>query len=112
MDIEQNVVEFSSMSDREQATVLAQFAYELTVLARQTYVPGGEGLVDPEMMRRINELQHRICDAIVARLLGEETRYPDDVIVRMSSDPTGSAVAEATADLFGRILSTRGARQS
>jgi len=49
-------------ADRPQAkgSFLAKAAYELTVRARDTYEPGTRGVSEPERLRAINELMHRL----------------------------------------------------
>lgn len=82
---------FSTLSEHEQALVLARFAHQLTILARDGYEAGTMRLSDPELVRRINEVQHRITDAIAARLSGSTERYSDDALLRIiagsESDP-------------------------
>ncbi len=84
--------------------VLARLAYELTLLARETYPAEGEA--DPTSMRArdINELQHRVTAAVVARLVGDPQRYPDDVLVRMCADPTDNPLALSSGPVLMRFV--------
>ena len=72
---------FSALSDQQQALVLAAYSHDLTILAREGYEPGTERLSNPLLLRRLNEVQHRVAGAIVSRLKGSKERYPDDVLI-------------------------------
>ncbi len=54
---------FSNLSTGEKADFLAQLAIELTIIARgETYEVGTDNLENPQMMRTINEIQHRLLN--------------------------------------------------
>jgi hypothetical protein len=72
---------FSALTEEQQALVLAAYAHELTVLARDGYEAGTERLSDPLLLRRINEVQHRVTAAISSRLKNNKERYPDEVLI-------------------------------
>lgn len=108
MDLGTAIKRFSGMSESQQAIVLARFAYELTVLAREHYGPGPGEVGNRMMLCGINELQHRITAAILARLTGKRERFPDDVLVRMSADPADNPLAKSTGPLFTSILAEMG----
>jgi hypothetical protein len=61
---------------------LAKLAFLLTVLARDTYVVGGAGLVDPVRMRRFNELAHRVSGQLKSKAAGTEG-IPDQEFGKM-----------------------------
>jgi len=82
MDIRLMVDTFSHYSRNEQIELLVTFAHALTVLARDTYEAGAEGLANPARLRRINELQHRVTSFLLG-LLQDGKRYPEDVFLRM-----------------------------
>ena len=89
---------FSALTEHEQALVLAGFAHELTMLAREGYAVGTMQLADPELVRRVNEVQHRVASAILARLSGSTQRYPNDVLLNI--------IAGSGQDVFsGRLRS-------
>ena len=73
---------FSKYSPQEKAEFLLRLAHTLTVLARDTYEVGGDGLTEPSRLRRINELQHRVLSSLIALRKGDRKRYPDEVLVR------------------------------
>ena len=72
---------FSALTEEQQAVVLAAYAHELTILAREGYEAGTEQLSDPLLVRRLNEVQHRVTGAFLSRLMSNEERYPDDVLI-------------------------------
>ncbi len=87
---------FSALTEQQQALVLAAFAFELTILARDGYEAGTEELSDPQLVRRINEVQHRVSIAIVSRLKNDPGRYPDDVLMDIVA---GSGADKLSAQL-------------
>jgi hypothetical protein len=87
---------FSALTEHDQALLLASFSHELTMVAREGYEAGTEHLSDPQLLRRINEIQHRVASAIMARLSDSMQRYPDDVLV--------SIIAGSDTDAFSRRL--------
>jgi hypothetical protein len=76
-----NTTAFSALTAEQQVLVLSAYAFNLTMLAREGYVAGGDGLSDPRLLRRINEVQHRVTSAILSRLKDSAERYPDDVLI-------------------------------
>jgi hypothetical protein len=92
---------FSALPEQQQALVLAAFAFELTILARDGYESGTEELSDPQLVRRINEMQHRVSIAIVSRLKNDTGRYPDDVLMDIV---VGSGADKLSAQLRSSFL--------
>jgi hypothetical protein len=45
--------------------LLARLAFELTIAARGTYVPGSEEIAAPRQLRGYNEIQHRVTSGLV-----------------------------------------------
>jgi len=78
-----NAKAFGSLTEMQQALVLSAYAHELTIDARGGYVAGGDGLTDPQLLRRINEVQHRVAAAILSRLKSCKERYPDEVLINV-----------------------------
>jgi hypothetical protein len=70
----------SSLTDAQLVRFLVRFVYQLSMLARSTYVPGGDGLDDPKLMRLINETIHRATDHADACLAGRTPRRPMDAL--------------------------------
>ncbi|HKS29413.1 MAG TPA: hypothetical protein VJS44_16400 [Pyrinomonadaceae bacterium] len=83
MSIDDAIALFSSYSLEEQREFLTRLIHELTVLARDSYEVGKDGLTNPQRMRRINEVQHRISANLYALLHGGSYRFPDDVLMRI-----------------------------
>jgi hypothetical protein len=102
---------FSSYSPGEKSEFLARLIYELTLIAREGYEAGGEGLNDPQRVRRVNEVQHRLSAFLWALLRGDSKRYPDEVLWRIvleqADDPAlGRQLGEAFARLAAQRLTT------
>ena len=108
MDLDTMIERFSGMGETQQTLVLTRLAYELTVLARETYGAQPGEIANSTMLRGINELQHRITAAIMARLTGKRERFPDDVLVRMCADPVDNPLANSTGPLLTKILAELG----
>jgi len=53
------------------AKFLAALAYCLTVLGRDSYDPAATGVLRPEWLRQVNEMQHRVLAALRDLLTGE-----------------------------------------
>jgi hypothetical protein len=77
------VTAFAVLSRSEQLRVLAEYAHDLTVIARGTYIPQTEDIADPRRLRLLNEVQHRVTDHMRHLIARNLKRYPDDVIVRI-----------------------------
>src|SRR5271163_1630973 len=58
------IARFLQLSPDDRWRWFAKLLFALTMFARNTYVVGGEGLVDPEKMRRFNELTHRAAQQL------------------------------------------------
>jgi len=84
-----NTEAFSALTEQQQVLVLSAYAHDLTMVAREGYVAGGDGLSDPRLLRRINEVQHRVTSAILSRLKGSLERYPDEVLINVSGAGDG-----------------------
>src|SRR5258708_40232268 len=55
-----SVQSFSQMTKDHKTRFLCRLAFELTIVARETYIPQTEELSHPAHLRAINELLHRI----------------------------------------------------
>ena len=64
------IVEYSKWTPRNKLRFLALLSHDLTVRARDTYVPGTLDVSNPAKLRVINELQHSITGRIVDSLAG------------------------------------------
>ena len=83
MNVQHAIEVFDNFSPEEKIDVLVQFAHALTILARDTYEVGTEGLGNPSRLRGINEIQHRVTSFLIALRKNDVKRYPDDVLMRI-----------------------------
>jgi hypothetical protein len=86
MDVCQAIDTFSHYSLQEKIDFLIRLTHALTILARDTYEVGGEGLTQPSRLRRMNEVQHWVTSCLVALWQQDTKRYPDAVFVRLILD--------------------------
>ena len=63
---------FLSLTAEQQARELARWAHAATVDARDTYIPGTEGVADPARLRRFNEIQHQIAGQLLSATEGRK----------------------------------------
>jgi hypothetical protein len=75
------VQSFTQMTKDDKTRFLCRLAFELTIVARDTYIPQTEDLSHPAHLRAINELQHRMLGYLSALTIDDPGRYPDDVII-------------------------------
>ena len=83
MTPEEAIAAYSALPASEQLRVLADYAHDVTVIARGTYVPQTEDIADPSRLRLLNEVQHRVTGHMRHLISGNTKRYPDDMIVRI-----------------------------
>ena len=108
MTIDEAIFAFSSYSAEEKKEFLAQLSYELTVVARGCYEVGAEGLTDPQRLRRINEVQHRVSAFLWALLRDDPRRYPDDVLIRIVLEqPDDEILGRELSEVFARMTARR-----
>lgn len=108
MTIEEAINVFSAYSLKEKEDFLAHLMYELTIITRDNYEVGHDGLTNPQRVRRINEVQHRISDFLCALLGNNSHRYPDDVLVRIILEhPDDSDLERQLGEAFARLANQR-----
>jgi hypothetical protein len=83
MRVDDAIEIFVSYSSEDKEEFLAHLMHELTVIARDSYEVGQDGLTNPQRVRRINEVQHRVSAYLYALLRGDSQRYTDDVLVKI-----------------------------
>ena len=66
MDHDLNV---SNISTQQKILILAHIAHLITVSSRGTYEVGTEKVLKPELLRRFNELQHRVTASVWEHLM-------------------------------------------
>ena len=104
MTVDEAIAIFSSCSPGEKAEFLAGLMHDLTVLAREGYEVGGDGLADPKRARRVNEIQHQVSAFLWALLRGDPRRYSDDALVRIILEGHGDdRLARQLGESFVRL---------
>jgi hypothetical protein len=104
MTLSQAMDTFSNYSRQEKIDFLVHFAHTLTILARDTYEVGGEGLTQPSRLRRMNEVQHRIMGVLLALMKQEVKRYPDDVFVQLLLEhPDDLGLQQQLQEAYGHL---------
>ena len=68
----------SSLDRQSQVDTLLAFAWNMTVAARDAYVPGSLEVANPRTLRAINEAMHQVLQHTRHVLLAEYGEYPDD----------------------------------
>ena len=108
MTVDEAISAFSSYSAEEKKEFIAQLSYELTVVARGCYEEGQDGLADARRLRRINEVQHRVCAFLWALLRDDPERYPDDVLIRIVLEqPDDELLRRDLSKIFARMTARR-----
>ena len=91
-----------NLTPEQRRDLLAQLAFELTVAARTTYIPGSEDIAEPRQLRAFNEIQHRVTSGLLdtlARRREENWLWP--VIVEFAH---GAGIAGEVADACSRAV--------
>ncbi len=86
---------FSALTTDRQVKHLSVWCYAATIDARDTYIPGVEGIADPVRLRRFNELQHQLAGRLVGLVDGSGAG-DDELFI--------SAVVEAAKELHAVML--------
>ncbi|MDT4896240.1 MAG: hypothetical protein QOH25_1317 [Acidobacteriota bacterium] len=108
MNADKAIAVFVSYSSKDKEEILAHLIHELTVIARDNYEVGHDGLTNPQRVRRINEVQHRISDFLCALLGNNPHRYPDDVLLRIILEhPDDSDLERQLGEAFTRLANQR-----
>jgi hypothetical protein len=95
MNIESEIRHFAELSSVDKARFLAHFMYELTLEGRNFYGPGGEQAIDPDKLRFINEIQHRITRFLEQILIDDPARSSDDILLRLLLAPRAEKTVES-----------------
>lgn len=61
----------TSLDSQRQVLFLTALSHDLTVAAREAYVPQTEELEHPRLIRNVNEIQHRVAACTLQILYGE-----------------------------------------
>jgi hypothetical protein len=72
----------ASLDNGDKLRLLANLAYNLTIIARDAY--DETGLADADKLRSLNELQHRVLGELRSLIGGSSDRHlPDEVLAAM-----------------------------
>jgi hypothetical protein len=108
MTIDDAINVFASYSSEDKKEFLAHLMYELTIVARDSYETGQDGLTNPQRVRRINEVQHRASAFLWALLRNDPQRYPDNILVRIILEhPDDSDLQRQLSESFARLMTHR-----
>ena len=108
MTVDEAIDVLSAYPLKEKEEFLAQLIHELTIIARDSYEVGHDGQTNPQRVRRINEVQHRISDFLCALLGNNPHRYPDDVLIRIILEhPDDSDLERQLGEAFTRLANQR-----
>lgn len=95
--------DFNSWSRKRKLVFLALLAHELTVCARgETYEAGTDGVLKPELLRRFNELMHRVTGSIRDHLLEKEAMPVSDVVEMIERFGAGQNLSAEMKAVFAR----------
>jgi hypothetical protein len=105
MSLAQVTASFRAFSPQEKITFLVGFAHELTILARDTYEVGQDGVIHPVRLRRLNEVQHRLTSSLMAMLRQDPGLYPDEVLVRILLEhPNDAELQRQLEEAVARLM--------
>ncbi len=108
MKVDDAIDIFVAYSSKEKEEFLARLMHELTVIARDSYEVGEDGLTNPQRVRRINEVQHCTSGFLYALLRSNSQRYPDDVLVRIILEhPDDRELERQLGKSFERLITNR-----
>ena len=104
-EVHHAIATFCKYSPQEKLDFLVQFAHALTILARDTYAVGEDGLTNPSRLRIMNEIQHRITGFLMALRKNDAKRYSDDVLVRIILEhPEDLDLHRQLQETWGRLI--------
>lgn len=90
----------ASFAEPQLVHFLVRYAYHLTMLGRGTYVPGGDDLKDPKLLRLINETVHRALEHADACLAGRTPRRPTAALCSVLFDHSCPAMKQVAESAF------------
>ena len=95
---------FTRFSAREKTDFLTHYSHRLTILARDTYEAGGQGLTNPSRLRAINEIQHRLTSFLLAIARQDRNRFSDEILIKILLDhPDDPGLQRQLHDAFDRL---------
>ena len=70
--------QFHALPTPDQARFLVTFAHHLTIVGREAYEVGTDGVTSPNVLRQLNEVQHRLMGILHALLSPQPSPSPHD----------------------------------
>jgi hypothetical protein len=108
MTVDEAINVFSAYPLKDKEEFLAHLMYELTILMRDTYEVGRDGLTNPQRARLINEIQHCISAFLLASLRNDSQHYPDDLLVKaILVHRADSGLEQQLNEAFARLTTHR-----
>ena len=92
---------FESLSKQGRIEWLASLLYLLSMLARDTYQVGTDGVVEPDQLRRFNELIHRTA-SFLGQVVHDKQSIPLKSFFLLLERETASLKIDQS-DLLGRL---------
>lgn len=109
MDSSRFAAAFQDLPPAAQVEALIRFAWELTLIGREAYVPGTPEVAFPSRLRELNEIHHRVASHTLAILTGDARRYPDDVLLAIVLENQDAELRRQVAAALARCLFDRAA---
>ena len=72
-----------SLNENDKAVFLARLMHSLTIVGRVSYRIQSDDLDNPQQLRKINEMQHRVAACLVEVLLGKSSESFQQSIAEM-----------------------------
>jgi hypothetical protein len=108
MTVDEAIAVFSSYTLTEKEEFLAGLMHELTIIARDSYEVGQDGLTNPQRVRRVNEVQHRVSAFLWALLRNDLKRYPDDILIKIVLEhPQDAGLEQQLNAAFAKLVTLR-----
>ena len=98
------IARYSELGRDKQILFLTSFGWELSILARDTYEPGTDRLLDPNRLRCINEIQHRVFGQMRNLQSNRSKRAADADVVTMLLEQVTPILREQTEYAFWRAI--------
>jgi hypothetical protein len=106
MNIEDIARTATQLSPEQKRRFFARLSFELTIKARDTYVPGSEDIAEPRQLRSFNEIQHRVTSCLLKLLdNGNDDLWIWPVISEFAEEERcGAAVIDACSRALRGVM--------
>lgn len=88
----------------EQIRLLLTYGHQLTVMARDSYEFQGAGVVKPELLRGVNEINHRLFPNIESLIGTEAPAFPSNIMASWIAGEGRPTIAQGSLRAFERAL--------